>query len=212
MKDGYQCSDESCFSRFLGVTWTEDGSEYINPPSGMGWNKAYTLLKERSKDGMYEAIGSWQRGYEKMKRRQKKYKISINLYWILVEVEPRYRQVFPNEPLNMAQSIGMEKKDPYVWVFTQRKWSWYRREKGFGFRSFTPIWTILKWKNDDFKENYHKALQRDASALQKLMKIYNDISGWSDNQKEPRLWYRIANRILKIKYKGRFEILKNMTI
>ena len=106
----------------------------------------------------------------------------------------------------------MEKKDPYVWVFTQRKWSWYRREKGFGFRSFTPIWTILKWKNDDFKENYHKALQRDASALQKLMKIYNDISGWSDNQKEPRLWYRIANRILKIKYKGRFEILKNMTI
>lgn len=211
LKDGYECSDENCFSRFLKVSWTEDGSEYIDVPSDMTLAHAYELLKERCKDGMYEAIGSWQRGYEMMSRKKKKKSIELNLFWFLIHVEPQYRQVFPNEPLNMAQEIGMEKKDPHAWVFTGRKWKWFKKTNAGTYQSFIPIWTIVKMKMKDFNLHYHKALEKNPESIKALMKIYKDSAYWSEYQREPRYWFRVANRILRFLYKDRFEIIENLS-
>lgn len=211
LKDGYECTDENCFSRFLRVTWTEDGSEYINPPAGMGWNKAYSLLEERSKEGISTAIGSWQRSYDLMSKKKKKGTLWLKFYWFEVMIEPQYRQAFDDEPMNMAQSIGMEKKEPYRWIFTERKVTWFKREKKGNYASFAPLWQIFMWKNQDFNDLYHKALLKDSEALKKVLKIYYDTSYWSDTQKEPRFWYRIANALIRLKYRARFEILKNIT-
>lgn len=195
MKSGYQCSDEQCFGRFLGATWIEGGELFISPPPGMTWTMAEKLLKERCIDENHYPLDSWHRSYEVVEKKRKKHVISINLYFVMVRIEPRYHQVF--------------EEIPNEWRFAGRSVTWFRRD-GIGFISFSPIWKILKLKNEEMDERWHKALQNSKEDAKHLMKMYTDTAYWSDTQKEPRFWYRVANFMMRTVYAKRFQMLKGM--
>lgn len=211
MKNGYQCPDSSCASHIVGATWTNDGELFTDTPDHLDYHEAQKFFKQACLDNIVTAIGSWQRGYDLTEKKRKKYTFSINLYWIILKIEPSYSQIF-DEDDTIKESLGYAMKEKYKWKFYKINFTWFKRDKSNGyFTSFSPIWQIIKFKNDSFKRNYHKALQKDASSLTKVMKIYNDNAYYSNTQKEDRYWYLVANKILRFWYKKELNILKNIT-
>jgi len=197
LKDGYQCPNSSCKAHEMNAVWIEEGDFWIKePPAGMDLYKAREEVENHSMTERIYAVNSWQDGYERYRKDQEKRKITLNLFFFIFELAPRYKKI----------ENACEWKRTGEWKRTIM-----RRATEGRYIHFMTFWDIFFFELEVYKTNYSKAIAKDQNALEILQASINNENLWGT--KDDRFWWKLARFTISwIIYPGKSRIIKNIQI